>query len=131
MNRHLIITVHGIRTFGQWQERLERLLKERQPDIEVFNYKYGYLSVIAFIIPFLRWKVTSRFQHKLLRVVRKQSWNRIDIVAHSFGTHLVAKGLLGIAEADRPQIHTIIFAGSVLKSKLNWDELLDGWVGRV
>ncbi len=24
---HLVITVHGIRTFGKWQERLERMLR--------------------------------------------------------------------------------------------------------
>ena len=27
--RHLVITVHGIRTFGNWQERLEVLLQNR------------------------------------------------------------------------------------------------------
>jgi hypothetical protein len=26
--KHLVVTVHGIRTFGGWQERLERLLNE-------------------------------------------------------------------------------------------------------
>jgi hypothetical protein len=52
MSSHLIITVHGIRTFGQWQERLERLVTESTnlDDVEFINYKYGYFSVLAFII---------------------------------------------------------------------------------
>jgi len=46
-SRHLVITVHGIRTLGRWQERLEALLKNADSSIEVFNYKYGYFSLLA------------------------------------------------------------------------------------
>src|SRR5882762_4353579 len=48
---HLIVTIHGIRTFGHWQERLEALVStDSNSDVEFANYKYGYFSIIAFII---------------------------------------------------------------------------------
>lgn len=69
----LIITVHGIRTFGHWQERLEQMIKRRDPTVEVFNYKYGYFSVAAFVVPFLRWLVTRRFRAALGRLTLQET----------------------------------------------------------
>ena len=130
--RRLVLTVHGIRTFGHWQERLEQLLKASDPTIEVFNYKYGYFSVLAFMIPLLRWLVTVRFRREMLRVIERAPWDRIDIVAHSFGTHLVGWGLYGVKPPPRRHsVHTIILAGSVLKAGFPWKDLVGEQVGRV
>lgn len=131
MPGHLIITVHGISTFGKWQERLEALIISEDPNIRVQNYKYGNLSVVAFLVPFLRWLVTRRFRRDVLATIAKQNWDRIDIVAHSFGTHLVGWGLFGMIPAHRPRIHTIILAGSVLKSRFRWGELVGTSVVRL
>jgi hypothetical protein len=44
---HIILTVHGIRTYGRWQERLQKLLandrrwQNDQEKKEVLNYRYG------------------------------------------------------------------------------------------
>jgi hypothetical protein len=129
--RHLVITVHGIRTFGQWQERLEALVTSETPNIEVHNYKYGYFSIVAFLVPFLRWFVTRNFRRDMMRIVKRRNWDRIDIVAHSFGTHLVAWGLHGIKSDQRPRIHTIILAGSVLRERFRWEDLIGDGVGRL
>ncbi len=131
LKRHLVITVHGIRTFGSWQERLESLLKAEDPTIEVLNYKYGYFSILAFMIPFLRWLVTRRFRVELLHHIDMRAWDRIDVVAHSFGTHLVAWGLYGIRAGQRPRINTLVLAGSVLNGSFPWRELVGASVGRV
>ncbi len=128
---HLVITVHGIRTFGQWQERLEQCLKEEAHDTVVYHHKYGYFSIIAFLIPPLRWLVTREFRKQLLRLVAQRDWRRIDIVAHSFGTHLVGHGLKGIPANVRPKIHTVILAGSVLKMNFDWGALIPAHVTRV
>jgi hypothetical protein len=129
---HVVITVPGIRTFGAWQDRLQNLLETHEPGIVVYKYRYGYFSVIAFMIPFLRWLVTRRFRRDLQAQLRKHPPDaRVDIVAHSFGTHLVGWGLLGIPPNQRPRINTIIFAGSVLKPRFRWKELLGHSVRRV
>src|SRR5690242_10798875 len=118
--RRLIITVHGIRTFGNWQERLEALVHEREPGARVQHYKYGYFSSIAFMLPFLRWWVTRGFRRALAATCASSGSDRIEIVAHSFGTHLVAWGLHGIPRERRPKIDTLILAGSVLKPTFPW-----------
>jgi WD40 repeat protein len=131
--RHLVITVHGIRTFGGWQERLETLLANefRDAELRVLNYKFGYFSVLAFLVPPLRWLVVRRFRKFLLYEAQGTPWDRIDVVGHSFGTHIIAWALYGIKESSRPRVNTILLAGSVLKSAFPWNTLLNRGVTRV
>jgi hypothetical protein len=86
----LVITVHGIQTFGAWQERLEMLLAGtgNGSSITVLNYKYGVFSIIAFCIPFLRWLVVRQFRKFLLNQELVQ-WDLVHLVGHSFGTHII------------------------------------------
>lgn len=122
--KQVVITVHGIRTFGHWQQRLAAQLRNEKTQIVCYNYTYGYFSVIAFLIPPLRWLVTRRFRRELEEITARHSDARIDVVAHSFGTHFVAWGLLGIPSFRRPKLHTIILAGSVLRESFRWSELI-------
>ncbi|MBR0779555.1 tetratricopeptide repeat protein [Bradyrhizobium diazoefficiens] len=131
--KQLIISVHGIRTFGNWQERLEHLLQAESSDrdLTVINYKFGYFSILAFLVPFLRWFVVRQFRKFYVDIATSQNWDRIDLAAHSFGTHIIAWALYGIDSAARPQVNTIVLAGSVLKSSFPWQVLVGHGVTRV
>jgi WD40 repeat protein/pimeloyl-ACP methyl ester carboxylesterase len=121
----LLVTVHGIRTFGQWQERLGEIIQAEGNDTRAFHYKYGYFSIMAFVIPFLRWMVTRRFRRALLALIENNAGTPIDIVAHSFGTHIVGWALWELRKHPACRIRTVILAGSVLKSNFPWNTLLD------
>jgi WD40 repeat protein/pimeloyl-ACP methyl ester carboxylesterase len=132
--RHLIITVHGIRTFGNWQERLEVLIRGaailHREELTVFNYKYGYFSALALLSSMLRFLTVRRFTRALLDA-SAGSWDRIDIVAHSFGTYIVALALRSLP-ADHPlRIHTVVFAASVLPARFGWKSLMQARIYRV
>lgn len=130
--RHLVITVHGIRTFGQWQERLGRLVgRQAGGTIEVVHYKYGYFSVLAFLVPMLRWLVRRRFSSYLRRALLDPRWDRVDIVSHSFGTHIVGWTLWGLTNESFGKLDTIILSGSVLKSTFPWNDLLGSVIKRL
>ncbi len=130
--QRVVITVHGIRTFGQWQQRLACLLRSRCSSIQIESYGYGYFSVLAFLLPPLRWLVTRRFRRDLLRICAQYPDRQINIVGHSFGTHLIGWALRGMPLEQRPNIHTIILAGSVLRSDFPWAMLMEnGKIQRV
>lgn len=133
-SRHLVITVHGIRTFGNWQERLESLIRAAAQkdgkDITVLNYKYGYFSAFALLSLTLRFLTVRRFARALADVAR-QPWDRIDIVAHSFGTYLVALALRSLSSSQVLKIHTVVLAGSVLPARFDWSTLIPHRVARV
>jgi hypothetical protein len=122
----LIITVHGIRTFGQWQERLEKLVTDAAHDseIEFINYKYGYFSVVAFIIPFFRWLVVRKFRSELIKLCTNKPRTRIDLVGHSFGTHVIAWAIHGLSPETKIFIDTVILSGSVLRAEFPWRDLI-------
>lgn len=123
-DEEVLITVHGIRTFGQWQNRLKALVKKENPKILVESYRYGYFSVIAFFFPFFRWFAVRAFQQNLRELLERHKGAPISIVAHSFGTHIVAWGLRGLKADEMPYVRILILSGSVLKSNFNWELLL-------
>jgi hypothetical protein len=129
--RHLLITVHGIRTFGLWQERLGEMLKETEPDAIAVDYKFGYFSGIAFLIPMVRDLLVRRFARALRARYKQGTWKRIDIVAHSFGTYIAANALLRMKPEERPPVHTMILAGSVLKVSFPLERFLGICVKRL
>src|SRR5262249_43380332 len=116
-SEHLVITVHGIRTYGAWQDAFVDLLRCQKREVRFRNYTYGYFSSIAFLIPLLRWIVARRFRQCLVAELANLGADaRVDIIAHSFGTYLVGRALKGLKGAQyRQRISTVIFAGSVLK----------------
>jgi hypothetical protein len=61
----------------------------------------------------LRWIAARRFRVWLNGQITSRPGVRVDIVAHSFGTYLVSKALHALPPGR--SIHTLIFAGSVLK----------------
>jgi hypothetical protein len=86
---HLVVTVHGIRTFGPWQTNLAKLVQGPEPTgrTKVIAYRYGYFPSIFLIMPVLRW-IAARHFYRELRMYRKEHpLARIDLVAHSFGTY--------------------------------------------
>jgi hypothetical protein len=92
-HNHLVVTVHGIRTFGQWQGRLESITLAKKPGVLFYHFTYGYFSMLAFVVPFTRWIVVSRFRRELRALVARIQPGRVDLVGHSFGTHLIGWAL--------------------------------------
>jgi hypothetical protein len=125
--KRVVITVHGIRTFGQWQDRLQKLLAGANSSTTVAAYKYGYFSVVAFILPMLRWFAVRTFRKQLETRIKDNPGALFCFVGHSFGTHLLVYGLRGIdTELIKTiEIDTIILSGSVLRSRFDWDHFLE------
>jgi hypothetical protein len=130
-SKHLVLTIHGIRTYGKWQERLAAAIYRNDPDVEVRHYRYNYFSIVGFLVPFVRWHATRRFARDLRHACSSKQWDRVDVVAHSFGTHLLAWALFRMPPHTRPALHTVILAGSVLPASFPWSALCPTTVKRV
>src|SRR4051795_11324340 len=64
--RHVVITVHGIRTFGDWQLTLEELLRTAAPAAQVYSYNYGYFDLPSYTTAKRRKRQAARFRDWLL-----------------------------------------------------------------
>lgn len=120
----ICLSVHGIRTTGYWQEKLEDSFSSNIKNIDFEIFKYGYFNIISFFIPFLRYKVINRFK-KDLELLNKKN-KPIYIFCHSFGTYIVIKAIEGVLKNDISlNIKQIILCGSVLKSHHNFADILE------
>ncbi|MGO6788704.1 hypothetical protein ACC739_29860 [Rhizobium ruizarguesonis] len=123
--RRVVVTVHGIRTFGQWQDRLRDLIRKRQGDVIVEPFRYGYFSALTFIFPFFRWLAVLFFRARLRNLIGQYPDAKFTFVAHSFGTHLTVYGLKGLKPEEVPRIDLVLLAGSVLRPNFNWPRFLE------
>ncbi|WP_162896836.1 hypothetical protein [Ruegeria sp. AD91A] len=123
MKKHAIITVHGIRTYGRWQDRLEKILESdadaKEIEFDFLNYTYGFFTLFSFIVPFLRKIAVARFRSQLLHGLELSKYDRVDIVAHSFGTYLATNALLHEESQENVRINSLVLCGSVLSPDTN------------
>lgn len=119
-----IVTVHGIQTFGGWQNRLKLLVNAKSDEISFSNYKYGYFSALSFLVPFLRKREVSRLAARLKLFFAETKSKKVVVFCHSFGTYLVANAIKEImSETLKVDQLTLVLSGSVLQSRYRFDYL--------
>lgn len=129
INNKLLITFHGIRTFGDWQEQLEKQLFKKTNNFESERMKYNFFSIFLFIIPFLRQFVVNHLLKDFENILKNNSEKEIYIIGHSFGTYLAIK-LLEKSNTN-VKINTLILSGSVMPSTYNLNKILEKNVKKI
>lgn len=116
-----VLTVHGIRTFGEWQNRLKNCVGAITDAVGFNAYKYGYFSGVAFVFPFARDREVDKLRVRLKEVFSASSAKHLIIFSHSFGTYLMANALESfVDELKRFDKVTLVLSGSVLSSAHDW-----------
>jgi pimeloyl-ACP methyl ester carboxylesterase len=117
---HVVALVHGIRTDGRWAEMVKNVLSA-DGEIVVKPLGYGYFNVFFFLCPLLTRGFPVREIHQKLRTLEKDNRDKeLSIIAHSFGTYIVAR----ILSKDRNlDVKRLIFCGSVVKRRFDWTNI--------
>ncbi len=121
-----VLTVHGIRTFGSWQEYLFEKVKVSTgaKDIEHLPFKFTSIDFLTFMVPVLRRKVVERLKTDLRMWLRENRAKEIHCFSHSFGTYIIIKALEEMAgEPGIDSIKTIVLSGSVLNKNYDFSKL--------
>lgn len=110
----LVISVHGIRTRGKWQKDLVPLLGDEGYISHPFDY--GYFGVLPFLLRSARRRKIDAFRDELAEANRK--YERCHIIAHSFGTYIVARAL-----EINPDLRCdhFILCGSIIRRDFPWE----------
>ncbi|HGF5186836.1 TPA: hypothetical protein ACF35N_000819 [Vibrio parahaemolyticus] len=121
-----ILTVHGIRTFGSWQNRLFKLVKEhhKTKKVEHLEFKFTGIDLFTFIFPRLRRKVIHKLVSELRMWLLDNKVREIYCFSHSFGTYLTIKALEELT--DEPGVESIkyvVLSGSVLDKDYDFSQL--------
>lgn len=117
-----LISVHGIRTYGKWQERLSHEVSQYSRRFDFIEVKYGFLDLFSFSVPFLRKKVVEKVAARLIHNLHDHEDKSIYIVAHSFGTLIVADALRRYTPSRL--FGGIVFCGSPLQHDADIDHVV-------
>ncbi|MEN4852155.1 alpha/beta hydrolase [Pantoea agglomerans] len=109
---NLLISVHGIRTRGEWQSRLTSEIKQYSKTFEYIEIKYGFVDLFSFFIPQIRKRKSNKVSERLKNALEKNSSKEITLICHSFGTLIAARTLQ--KTFFKKKIKTLIFCGSPL-----------------
>src|SRR3954470_569159 len=112
----LLLSAHGIRTLGKWQDMLgEELGLDRyrhQP------YRYGYFSAFRLLSSSQRSRIVEEFHEWFIERrrafdadERSRQIHRPSIIVHSFGSYVVGECMLKYREV---RFDKIILCGSIL-----------------
>ena len=119
------LVVHGMNTRGEWQETLTWLIgRSYGRMVPVAIYKYGKIQP-GVLFGFRQRQLMRKLIAKM-KVFAEQSAEpgldeRPDVIAHSFGTWLIAN----VLSSDRSlKIGRLILLGSVVRPDFPWEELV-------
>lgn len=114
----VVISLHGIRTRGVWQKYLaSALAKEGFIPVPL---DYGFFRGIQLVLPFLRDRKVHWLLEEYTRVTKEYNAETPSIIAHSFGTYLVAKTL---EKYDEVKFDRVIFCGSIVRRDYPWAQI--------
>lgn len=120
MAKRVVITIHGIRTRGTWQKNLATVLAKN--DMVPHPLDYGRLGVLGFLTPCVRESKLDWFHREYDRIRSQEKVKRPSVIAHSFGTYLVAELLSNYPEV---KFDKIIFAGGIAPKDFDWKKRFD------
>jgi pimeloyl-ACP methyl ester carboxylesterase len=125
--RGLLITIHGIMSHAPWNADLTRIASSQ--GWVVAPFLYGYRTPLLLLSSGKRRKVLDQFREWIHAVAVEQKLP-ISVVAHSFGTYVAVKYLVGF-DVPPYRFNALILTGAILDRDLDWSTRLAGRVGHV
>jgi pimeloyl-ACP methyl ester carboxylesterase len=127
-----VVTVHGMNTYGPWQEEFSwKLARIYGYAVPVAIYKYGKILISPLLL--ISQESYARRLVRRLREIRGEMQaegygDRPDVIAHSFGTWLLARAL----ELDPDLcLGRVVLTGSIVAPDFQWCRFFAGDPSRV
>jgi serine/threonine-protein kinase len=109
-----VITIHGIKTRGKWQKEIVPFLEDggfRHEPLDFGNFLALQLAREKSRLAQIEW-----FRDEYTRIVATNELP--SVIAHSFGTYVVARALELYPEI---KFDRIIFCGSIVSDHFDWE----------
>lgn len=123
-----MIVVHGMNSRAKWQEEFSWQIANRlQYSAPILIYKYGWATIDVLVYRFHRMLASQLGQRMRIATAQAEATgrpSRPDIVAHSFGTHLLSI-VLTDPDFEDLKFGRVITAGSIIRPDFDWDSLIE------
>jgi len=110
-----LVTIHGIRSQGEWNAEIVHIASSNGWIVAPFFY--GYQSIRALSDTKLRDRIVDRLREHICDISSRYGAH-VSVIAHSFGTYLITRYLLGF-DVVPYSVDTLILTGSILNKDLD------------
>ncbi len=114
----VVLTIHGIRTTGDWQRELTDVLTQHR-----FRHTplgFGFFKAVSLLMPWSRARKVEWFR-KVYSDNFANAERLPSVVAHSFGSYIVTKAML---KYDDIRFDKVILCGSIVSRKYPWSTVV-------
>ena len=119
-NTPLVISLHGIRTWGRWQETFKNIAREN--NIQYEPKRYGFFRADELLRAKRRQEKIAQFSQFIQDIKRSYPGQEINFIAHSMGTYMLCRAL----EQDHSiKLNRVILCGTFLPRKFDWSKILE------
>jgi hypothetical protein len=118
--KHVVVLVHGIRTFAFWQGVIKQTLTDAGFVVECINYEY--FDVVQFLlpVPWFSGRAVRATEEQLRQVFMLHKDADVSLLCHSFGTYVFSRVMKKNADIH---VHRVIFCGSVVRPRFRFEDL--------
>ncbi len=116
----IVVTLHGIRTRGQWQKQVTPYLARY--GLIPYHLDYGFFGVLSFVMPWTRASRVQWLRTELRDLMDRTGAKRVSLIAHSFGTWLALEVLE--AENGNLRFDRVVLTGSIVRRDFPWGSTL-------
>lgn len=124
----VVFLTHGIRDYGYWTKRLAVRIKEagrnRRPNpikVRTVTSSYGFFPMGPFVLRAERRKRAGWLMDQYVTAKATYPNARFSFIGHSNGTYLAVNAL---KECPAIRFENIVFAGSVVRTNFEWQDLM-------
>lgn len=118
----VVFLVHGIRDYGEWLGRVQRMIHAEIPNSNFVVASYKYFSISQFLWKPARDRRVEIFRDQYTQALALYPDVPFHFVGHSFGTYILANSLKTFKSM---RFHRVYFAGSVVPEDFDWDTCFD------
>jgi pimeloyl-ACP methyl ester carboxylesterase len=115
----IVISLHGIRTRGEWQKELNETFG---PSFKHIPLDYGHFSALSLLLKKQRRAKVKWFRDQYTRICDDYKIERPCLIAHSMGTYLFAHALKLFPELE---FDRVILCGSIVPCDFPWSFFSD------
>lgn len=113
--RQVVISLHGIRTRGEWQKKITPYLER----VKHYPLDYGMFYAICLALPFMRNRKIKWFRDEYNRIVQENHGTIPSVIAHSFGTYILTSAMNIFTDI---KFDKIVLMGSIVDKEYCFDE---------
>ncbi|MCC5788386.1 MAG: hypothetical protein JJT75_02035 [Opitutales bacterium] len=118
--KKILVSLHGIRTRGEWQKELCPLVSEK--GWKYYPLDYGYFSVGKLAIYLTHERKISWFRDKINKISDENPNAYPSIIVHSFGSLILAKALKRYPDL---KFDKVILTGSIIPVDYPWENIFN------